>query len=291
LVGENTLMNAIALNAAAMNLIRLTAPAFAGFFIALWSIEGVYYIMAVLYLTGFAFAIRLPQTGKTQLRKIGTIQELKEGLRYIQHNANVLAILFLTLMATILSMPYLFLLPIFAKDIFSVDVSIFGKFTSVPLIGSLFLALAESSARQGLLISISALGALAGSLTVASMSNRRRGLIFLISLLLAATALVCFSATSSYLLALITFVPLGLGQAGRMALSNTLLQSNTDDSYRGRVMSVYIMNWGVTMVGVFFVSILADNIGVQLAVGGSAGLLALVTIYYLFFTPRIRSLD
>jgi MFS family permease len=291
LVGENMLMNAIALNAAAMNLIRLTAPAFAGFFIALWDIEGVYYIMSALYFTGFVFAIRLPQTGITQVRKIGTIQELKEGLRYIRHNTNVLAILILTLMATILSMPYIFLLPIFAKDIFFVDVSIFGKFTSVPLIGSLFLALAESSARQGLLISISALGALVGSLVVASMSNRRRGLIFLISLLLAAAALVCFSATGSYLIALFTFVPLGLGQAGRMALSNTLLQSNTDDSHRGRVMSIYTMNWGVTMVGVFFVSILADIIGVQLAVGGAAGLLAIITIYHLFFTPRIRHLD
>ncbi|MFC1798321.1 MFS transporter [Thermodesulfobacteriota bacterium] len=291
LVGENTLTNAIALNAAAMNFIRLAAPAFAGFFIALWNIEGVYYIMAFLYLTGFVFAIRLPQTGIAQLRKIGAIQELKEGLRYIRYNENVLAILILTLMATILSMPYLFLLPVFTKDIFFVDVSIFGKFTSVPLIGSLFLALAESSARQGLLISISALGALAGSLTIASMSNRKRGLIFLISLLLAAIALVCFSATNSYLLALITFVPLGLGQAGRMALSNTLLQSNTDDRHRGRVMSVYIMNWGVTMVGVFFVSMLADMIGVQLAVGGSAGLLAIIVVYYLFFRPQIRHLD
>ena len=113
---------------------------------------------------------------------------------------------------------------------------------------------------------------------------------FLISLLLAAIALVCFSATNSYLLALVTFVPLGLGQAGRMALSNTLLQSNTDDSHRGRVMSVYTMNWGVTMVGVFFVSILADIVGVQLAVGGSAALLAIIVVYCLFFTPRIRHL-
>lgn len=291
LVGENTLMNAIALNAAAMNLIRLTAPAFAGFFIALWNIEGVYYIMAALYVTGFMFAIRLPQTGTARPKKTGTIQELKEGLRYIQYNANVLAILMLTLIATILSMPYMFLLPIFAKDIFIIDVSTFGKVASVPFIGSLFLALGESSARQGLLISTSALGALAGSLTVASMSSRRRGLIFLISLFVSSIALVSFSATSSYLLALITFVPLGLGQAGRMALSNTLLQSNAADTYRGRVMSVYIMNWGVTMVGVFFVSVLADIIGVQWAVGGAAGLLALIAVYYLFFTARIRHLD
>ena len=291
LVGGHTLMNAIALNAAAMNFIRLTAPALAGFFIALWSIEGVYYMMALLYLAGFVFAVRLPPTGASRPVKTGAVADLKEGLRYIRHNKNVLALLFLVLISTILSMPYLFLLPIFAKDVFCVDVAVFGKLTAVPLIGPLLLSLAASSARQGLLISISALGALVGSLIVASMTNKRRGLIFLLSLLLTSVALVCFSATNSYLLALIAFIPLGLGQSGRLALSNTLLQSNTDDSHRGRVMSVYMMNWGITMVGVFFLSVLADIMGAQLAVGGAAGLLAAIVLYYLFTTPRIRRLD
>jgi hypothetical protein len=84
---------------------------------------------------------------------------------------------------------------------------------------------------------------------------------------------------------------MGLGQAGRLALGNTLLLSNTDDTHQGRVMSVHMMNWGITMVGVFLVSIMADRVGVQLAVGGSAGLLAVITLYYLFLTSRIRSLD
>ena len=205
--------------------------------------------------------------------------------------ADVLALLVLTLLATVLSMPYLFLLPMFTRDIFLVDVSIFGRLASLPLIGSLLLALGESSARQGLLISVSGLGALAGSLVVASMSSRKRGLIFLLSLLLTAVCLVAFSITGSYLLALIIFVTMGLGQAGRLALSNTLLLSNTDDIHQGRVMSVYMMNWGITMVGVFFVSILADRVGVQLAVGGCAGLLAVITLYYLFLTSRIRRLN
>ncbi len=291
LVGDNTLMNAIALNAAAMNFIRLTAPAFAGFFIAFWSIEGVYYIMTVLYAIGFMFAVRLPRTGTDRRRESTAIQELTEGLRYIRHNADVLAILVLTLLSTILSMPYLFLLPMFTRDIFLVDVSIFGRLASWPLIGSLLLALGESSARQGLLISVSGLGALAGSLVVASMSSRKRGLIFLLSLLLTAVSLLAFSATGSYLLALIFFITMGLGQAGRLALGNTLLLSNTDDTHQGRVMSVHMMNWGITMVGVFLVSILADRVGVQLAVGGSAGLLAVITLYYLFLTSRIRALD
>jgi MFS family permease len=291
LVGKNTLMNAIALNAAAMNFIRLTAPAFAGFFIAFWSVESVYYIMTALYAIGFMFATRLPRTGSDRPRESSTIQELTEGLRYIRHNADVLALLVLTLLATILSMPYLFLLPMFTRDIFLVDVSIFGRLTSLPLIGSLLLALGESSARQGLLISVSGLGALAGSLVLASMSSRKRGLIFLLSLLLTAVSLVVFSATGSYLLALIIFITMGLGQAGRLTLSNTLLLAHTDETHQGRVMSVYMMNWGITMVGVFFVSILADHVGVQLAVGTAAGLLAAITLYYLFLTPRVRRLE
>jgi len=291
LVGADTLMNAIALNAAAMNFIRLTSPAIAGFFIAFWSVEGVYYMMTVLYVIGFMFALRLPRSGTDRLRESTTIEELADGLRYIRHNTDVLAVLVLTLLATVLSMPYLFLLPMFARDIFMVDVSIFGRLASWPLIGSLLTALGESSARQGLLISVSGLGALAGSLFVASMSSRKRGLFFLLSLLLTAVSLMAFSATGSYLLALIFFIAMGLGQAGRMALSNTLLLSNTDDIHQGRVMSVYMMNWGITMVGVFFVGILADRVGVQLAVGGTAGLLAVITLYYLLLTPRIRRLD
>jgi len=291
LVGADTLMNAIALNAAAMNFIRLTAPAFAGFFIAFWNIESVYYIMTVLYVIGFMFAVRLPRTGTERPRQGTTVQELTEGLRYIRHNGNVLAILVLTLLATVLSMPYLFLLPMFTRDIFLVDVSIFGRLVSWPVIGSLLLALGESSARQGLLISVSGVGALVGSLVVASMRSRSRGLIFLISLLLTAVSLVVFSATGSYWLGLMIFIAMGLGQAGRLALSNTLLLSYTDDTHQGRVMSVYMMNWGITMVGVFFVGILADHAGVQLAVGGTAGLLAVITLGYLLLTPRIRSLD
>ena len=232
MVGENTLMNAIALNAAAMNFIRLTAPAFAGFLIAFWSIESVYYIMTVLYVIGFLFAARLPRTGTKRRRQITTIQELGEGLRYIRNTANVLDVLVLTLLATVLSMPYLFLLPIFTRDVFLVNVSSFGRLASWPLIGSLLLALEESSARQGLLISVSGLGALAGSLFVASMRNRKRGLIFLLSLLLTAVSLVAFIATGSYPLALIIFIAMGLGQAGRLALSNTLLLSNTDDIHQ-----------------------------------------------------------
>jgi MFS family permease len=285
-------MNAISLNAAAMNLLRLLAPALAGFFIALWSIEGVYYMMCGLYLMGFFFASRLPATEKVKpIEKTGPLTELRDGLSYIRHNKIIFNLLILTLFSTILSMPYFFLLPIFAKDIFIVTVEDLGWFASLPLIGGLIATLAESSARQGLLISTSGIGALVGSLILASMSNRGRGLILLLSLTLTGASLVIFSLTGSFLIALLIFLPLGLGQAGRMALSNTLLQAYTDDAYRGRVMSVYMMEWGITFIGVFFVGLLADFTGVRWAVGGSAGLLILASLYFLINKTEVRRMD
>ncbi len=294
LVGEESLMNAIALNAAAMNLLRLLAPAFAGFFIAIWSIEGVYYIMAVLYITGFLFIVRLPGTEavvEDDEERSGTFSDVRDGLRYIRNHADILIILVLTLFAVILSMPYFFLLPVFTREILVVNVENLGRLTSLPLVGELITNLSQSSARQGLLISISGTGALVGSFIVASMSGKRRGLLLLISILIVAVTLVVFSFTQSYLIALIIFIPLGFGQTGRMALSNTLLQTYTDDAYRGRVMSVYMMEFGVMNVGVFVVGVLADYIGVQRAVGGAAIILVFVILYFMFFTSRVRNLD
>lgn len=291
LVGEDELMNAIALNTAAMNLLRLLAPAFAGFFIALWSIEGVYYIMGGLYLTGFSFAIFFPDTHSERSEEVHVFRELMDGLRYIRSNLNIFILLMVTLCATILSMPYMFLLPIFAKDIFIIDLEGLTALTSLPIIGDLVLTLEESSVRQGLLVSISGIGALTGSLVVAGMHNRRRGLYLLISLLVVGLSLAIFSFTESYLLAMVMFIPLGLGQAGRMALSNTLLQSYTEDTYRGRVMSVYMMEFGVTFVGVFLIGLLSDFIGVQAAVGGAAIVLVFAAAAFLIFVPRIRNLD
>ena len=292
LVGEQSLMNAISLNVAAVNLLRLLAPAFAGFFIALWSIEGVYYIMTALFIIGFMFVIKLPSTDTThRVSKAGTFSELKDGLRYIRHNTNVLSLLIVTLFATTLSMPYLFLLPAFTKDILTLDMAHLSNLTSLPLIGQLIATLEKSSARQGLLISASGIGAFVGSLAVASMTGKRRGLILLLSIILGGGALIIFSVTGSYLIALLFFIPLGLGHSGRMALSNTLLQTYTEDAYRGRVMSVYMMEWGFMFVGVFLVGVLADYTGVQWAVGGGAGLVVVIGLYYLIFTSRIRRLD
>ena len=76
-----------------------------------------------------------------------------------------------------------------------------------------------------------------------------------------------------------------------MTLGNTLLQYYVEDEYRGRVMSLMMMEFGLTSFGVFFAGVMTDVVGVQWAVGGLAIILIFFSIYVLAFVPRLRKLD
>ncbi|MBI4329108.1 MAG: MFS transporter [Chloroflexi bacterium] len=292
IVGERGLMNAVALNTAAMNLLRLLAPAMAGFLIALWNVQGVYFIMFGLNALGILFILPLPLTtnmadrGRTRI-----LEDLTAGLRYVRENKNIFAVLVLTLLAVLLSMPYIYLLPIFTKEILIVEPGSLGALPHLPVVGRLFASLGESSARLGLLISVSGVGAFVGSLLVASMGSKGRGMLYLHSVLVTGLALLTFALLDSYALALVVFVPMGFAQAGRMALATILLQAYSEDAYRGRVMSLFLMEWGLTSFGSFGAALLAESQGVQLAIGGTAALLVGVAVLYYLFSPRIRRLD
>jgi len=145
--------------------------------------------------------------------------------------------------------------------------------------------------RLGLLTSVSGVGALAGSLAIASLENRQRGKILILSSLLLGLALIAFAWSTSYVLSLGIIVVVGVGQAGRMSLSNVLIQAYVDDEYRGRVMSVYMMEFSIMSLGIFLIGILANVIGPQLAVGGSAVALVVLAVYLWTMVPNYRNLD
>jgi MFS family permease len=113
----------------------------------------------------------------------------------------------------------------------------------------------------------------------------------LISGLLLGFALVGFSFSESWPLSLVIIVFVGMGQAGRMALGNTLIQYYVDDTYRGRVMSVYIMQFGLTSFGSAGAGLLAEAVGPKWGLGGFAIALVVLALIALIFFHRIRKLD
>jgi MFS family permease len=76
-----------------------------------------------------------------------------------------------------------------------------------------------------------------------------------------------------------------------MALSNTLLQYYTEAEYRGRVMSVYTMEFGFMGFGALAAGLLSEVVGIQWAIGGFAAALVVVTLLATAFLPSIRRLD
>ncbi|MFC2034934.1 MFS transporter [Chloroflexota bacterium] len=268
IVGGKQLMNAISLNVMAMNTLRLLAPAAAGFLIDAFDFQAVYYAMTGMYLMAVVFVAFLPLTRTLTSHGTNALTDIKEGINYIRHETNILLVLVFTLFAVILSMPYMMLLPVFAVDILNVGAT-----------------------GMGILVSVSGVGAIIGSIILASLPNKKRGLMLLAGGLLLGLALTGFSFSSSWYLSLGLIAIVGLGQTTRMSLSNTLVQYYVEDKYRGRVMSIYMMEFGLMGIGVFGAGLLAEAIGIQWAVGGFAMVLAFVSILALVFLPRIRKLD
>ena len=277
-VGIRRLANAIALNTAGMNAARLLMPSLAGWFMAALqeepgAIDGaqyIYFAMSALYL--WSIVGLLPVRVADRVRPEGghppPLQELVAGFRYVARAPVIRMLLACNFLMVLFSMTYFMLLPGFAKQV-----------------------LGTGPARLGLLVSFSGVGSLIGSLVIASLPNRRRGLVLLLSAMLVGVGLVAFSASNSYWLSVLLLGVVGLGQAGRMSLSNILIQSHVEDAYRGRVMALYMMEFSLMSVSVFLVGILASEIGPQLAVGLSAVGLLLLVSFLLLFSPRYRGLD
>ena len=144
---------------------------------------------------------------------------------------------------------------------------------------------------MGILMSVSGAGAIASSFVLASLPNKKRGLLLLVSCLVMAVALVGFAQSTSWPLSLAVIVFVGIGQTGRMTLGNTLIQYYVDAEYRGRVMSVYMMEFGLTSFGTFAAGVMAETMGVQSVVGGFAATLVVISLLSLIFVRRIRNLD
>jgi len=268
IVGQEQLMNAMALSNMAMNGLRLFAPALTGFLISAFDYDSIYYIQTGMYAVSVAFIAFIPPTSTITVRGGGAFTGIKEGLKYIRHETVILLMIVLVLLFAILAMPFGLLMPVVCVEVLKV-----------------------AEAQGGVLMSLSGAGAIVGSLTLASLPNKKRGLMMLSSAVAMGVVLTLFALSSSWPISATLIVLVGLAQTGQMTLGMTLLQYYTEDEYRGRVMSVIMMQFGLISFGTFVAGLIAEAVGVQWAIGGFAVVLFFVAILGLAFIPRIRNLD
>ena len=268
-VDKDRLMNAVALNSAGMNLMRLLAPAVGGFLIYLLGEGSVYLVMAGLYFLAVVTLTPVPRVAAavTGAARKGGLGDLRDGFTYVRRDPTILAVLGISFLSAFLAMPYIQLLPAFVKDV-----------------------LDGGPVLLGILVSISGGGALFGALVIASLPPRRRGLLMLASTILLGASLLVFASSNAFWFAAIAIVFVGVGTAGRQAFGQVLIHAYVADEYRGRVMSLMMFQPGMMSLGAVVVGLLAEAIGVEYSMGLLAGSLVLLSALILMLSPRLRRL-
>ncbi|MFC2038649.1 MFS transporter, partial [Chloroflexota bacterium] len=268
IVSPSELMNAISLGSMGMNVLRLFAPAITGFLIDAFDFDAVYYVTAAVYLVSVVFVFFLPKGKVSPRKEAGALASIKAGLKYIRNETTILLVLAFSLLAIVLAMPFMQLLPIFTEDILKVGAT-----------------------GMGILMSVSGGGAIIGSLVLASLPDKKRGVMMLIAGFILGLALVGFSFSDSWAFSLALMAVVGLAQTGGMTLANTLIQHYVEDEYRGRVMSILLMQFGLMSFSTFIAGLLSEVLGVQWAIGGFAAVLVFLAVLGFIFIPRIRKLE
>lgn len=276
-VGVDLLTNAIALSTSGMNTARLLLPGLAGGLVAaLGGGDGnidpakwVYLVMACLYLGSVfgLFMVKVDDNPVSRYDHKPFLTELGHGFRYVFRTPTIFMLLGCNFLMVFFSLTYFMLLPGFVKEILN-----------------------EGPEGLGLLISISGIGSLAGSLIVASLPNKNRARALLYGGFIMGVALLGFAMSTHYWLSVFLLTFVGFGQAARMSLSNVLVQSYVDDEYRGRVMSIYMLEMAVLSISIYPVSLAADRYGADWTVGISAACL-IIFVTILFKIPAYRNLN
>ena len=178
-------------------------------------------------------------------------------------------VLLVTAMATtLLAMPFRFLMPVFVVDVYN-----------------------RGPDDMGLLLTMMGVGTLIGSLFIAAIGQWKRGLLLLVGGAISGASLLSLALFPYYVLAVGVMLLLGLGDAGRRALNQALVMEVAEDAYRGRVWSVFMMNFGLTPLGVLPAGLASEYLGGQFAIGILASLL-LFTVFLLLVTQKqLREFD
>ncbi len=228
----------IALNSALFNGARMIGPPIAGILIASSNEFICFFINAVSYFP-VLFFLRDVQSRPTMVRERpqAAYHELKLGFDYVRHHREIRLLLIHVALVSFFSMPYLVLMPVFAKEV-----------------------LAGDAHTLGLLMGAIGLGALFGAFYLGNHNQIRHlwqttfysGFVFSLGLLV-------FALSHALWLSLGAIFFAGTGMMLQLATSNTLLHTLTDEDKRGRVMSFYATAMmGVLPFGSFFTGWIAD---------------------------------
>lgn len=217
LVPPERLPSAIALNQLNFQMASIVGPAVGGILIATVGLAGAYAVDLVSFLASLTalFVIQpLPPLGVVARPGLDAI---REGLRFARRRRAILGSFVIDLNAMIFGMP-MSLFPVLALDVFETGPAGFGLMAAAPaagaFVGAVFSGWVKSVRRTG--------RAILAAVTVWGLAIAAFGLV-----------------TVSFPLALLCLAVAGAADMFSAIFRSTLVQLETPDALRGRVMSIH----------------------------------------------------
>lgn len=268
------LPNAVALNGSMFNMATALGPAAAGAVYALlgpawcFTINGLSFVAVIAAL--LLMSLRpVPLCPRDQSPMAGIV----EGLRYVWRHENIRPLILLIGVTSLFGLSFAALIPAWAVKV------LHGNATTGATI-------------NGLLQSARGIGALLAALTIATVSHLKvKGRIATFGTFAYPVALLAFAVARSTALAMLLMAMVGFASILVVNLCNVLIQSQVEDSLRGRVSAVYSLVFlGMMPIGSLLTGWLAQWASEPVAIiaNACAALTGAALIWML--VPRLRAM-
>jgi len=269
LIDRARLANAIALGSIPWQAGRMIGPSIAGILIAAFGgaigfglAAGASYLALVLY-------SRLQVYGRTPTSDgQHVLRQFTDGLSFVVRNFVFASLNGLALFNSVFGLSYVTLLPIFADWYFH-----------------------AGSSGYGLLNAAHGLGALAGTLTVATVASRipRPGTALLLGATCMGLLLMAFSQSPAMWVALPLLALVGFSNTFYLTQVSTFIQQGVPDQLRGRVLSIYSLCWNLLPLGGLVSGVLAAAVDARFAILFGGGMVA-INALVLLTSRRLRAI-
>ena len=238
---KEDLPNAIALNSSMVNLARFIGPALSGMVLGKFGAGICFALNAASFMaviTSLLF-MKLPAYIRPAIKN-KMMQELTEGFAYLKNTPTISIILLMLTLVSLLVLPFDTLLPVFAKVVFKGDAATFG-----------------------FIFSFIGLGAIAGTIFLASLKpGTNLKVVLLTSTIILGVGLCLFSHLSYFPLAMVFATLAGFGRMAQNTVFLTIAQVECDAKMRGRVMGFVAMAmFGMLPLGSLLVGAVSQQIG------------------------------
>ena len=267
--GKTDLPNAVALTSMMANTGRLVGPALAGIMIAWIGEAGCFVLNALSFIAVIISFLMIRVVPSVRAPHHAPLWHgLREGVSYIWQSLPIKLLLGVLAVVALLATPYMALMPVIVRE-----------------------ALGGDAEQMGFLVGAAGLGALTGTIYLAS----RRHVPGLVKIVVrssfgAGIALMLLGWSGNVWLALPLLAVVGFGILVTSVSVNMILQVIVDDDKRGRVMSFYTAAFlGMAPFGALIGGALADVIGVRttLTLGGIG--CAATAVYLARQRPQLRA--